>query len=494
MKTTKKSVLPPSIQPRSKLGQTKPTVEDEKLQVAAKDKGATKGQVVVGQSNFDEAGAAEKSARLKALGVVGGATKGGHSKGAEASLVGLEIADDKKPKTGRFKKTVLAVLTGLIIANSVAPAFGQDAIRDHTQPTTQTVMTLDADSLKSPETFSPWETRLGDFNIDVKNDNLSPTVEAKIDNAMDRFSNRLENALSHNGLDLARSAATGSELGFDIFNQTGEATPAQTKAVQRALTDLVGDLPVAAFSDGLAETLTSFFTSKGISGDKLQAATLSDFGDAGGDLAKQLVEDFRDDKPVAFYSLATVLAGGAGAAAYFEGSSVLENIGVKPEFSAKVFKGTKLKLGASWEEKLSNPSFRVGVENRINFQNSTLNLTSEAQAIFSGPDLGSVDLSGWRVSSTLHTDDNRSGIRVWASDNDTTDWGIAEGMQAGTNVWHRTDNFQFSGNATYNFDQDRFNAQISADYRPNENVSFGLFGRHDSAGETQIGIGGRIRF
>ncbi len=447
------------------------------------------------------------NATVAAMNLVGGHAKGSTpmSKAAKASVIGLDTADQKSSVGSKLRKGIMGMMTGVMLATSMTPALAQDAtLGFDLQPQAQSELSIASFGLQNDgglqgfdtgTSVSPWQTRLSfdnTFDVNTSSSDHSPAVQAAIDTAFDRFETRMENVLTPSGLDMARSMA-GHDLGFNALTGEGTATPAQENAVKDALKDLLSDLPVAAFSDGAAQTLTNFFTSRGVSAADLEAATLSDFGDAGGDVAKQMVKDFREDSPVAFYSLATVLAGGAGAAAYFQGSDALESIGLSPEFSTRLFGNTKVSLGTSWDEKFTNPALNLGFENVIDFD-SAYRLTTTGDAYFSGSSFSDIDLDAWRLSSTFHADDNHTGIRVYAQDADTAMHGIAQGFQVGTSAWYRTDDFRISGGADYNAFTDNFSARLSAEYEPNENMSFGLYGTHDSQGDSQISIGGAIRF
>lgn len=450
--------------------------------------------------SFDKTNASTAAMRL----VDGGANKTSSlSKTAQASVAGLDTADGKSPaKSNWFKRGVMAVMTGVMLANA-APAMGQDALNFNLNldtPQGQTEQMFDGatngfsangagglDSL----TLSPWQTRLS-FDAAAADKELSPSVKQAVEQAFDRFEDQVQDALSPGGLDLAERGLTG-DVGFNIHTGEGAMTDAQTDAVKDALRDLFKDLPVAAYSGGAADKLTAFFTAQGVPASELDAATLSDFGSAGGDVAREMVEDFRDKRPVAFYSLASVLAGGAGAAAYFEGSDALEAIGLRPQISKKIFDNTRVKLGASWDEKFTNPSLELSARNVIDFD-SPYRLTTEGRVNYGGESFSDLDIEAWRLSSTFHADDGHMGVRVYAQDAVRPMHGMGEGLQVGTNAWYRSDDFRITGGADYNAFNDTFSARLSAEYEPTENMSFGLHGTHSSNGDSVISVGAAIRF
>jgi hypothetical protein len=65
----------------------------------------------------------------------------------------------------------------------------------------------------------------------------------------------------------------------------------------------------------------------------------------------------------------------------------------------------------------------------------------------------------------------------------------------GGNVNYRpTDNLNLSAGVNHNFQTDRTTATAEAAWKVRENVDFALSASHDSAGDSRIGAGVRIRF
>lgn len=497
-----------AVDPKQTGGEDAGRIQDGKTVSKTGTSTPTKAQIST--TGFPNSGFETTNASASALRLVdGGAKKNASlSKSAQASVAGLDAADGKSPaKSNWFKRGVMGVMAGMMLANATAPVMAQDALTFNlNSPQGQSELVVDSANAFGTNAFganasefglgsttiSPWQTRLAFDAAPSADADLSPAVQQAVDQAFDRFENRIQDALTPGGLDLAKQAG-GGEVGFNLDTRQGDVTEAQADAVKDALQDLFKDLPVAAYSEGMADKLTAFFTARGVPASELDAATLSDFGSAGGDVAKQMVEDFRDDRPVAFYSLASVLAGGAGAAAYFQGSDALESIGLRPEVSTKLFDNTRVKVGASWDEKFSNPSLELSARNVLDFD-SAYSLTTEGRAYFGGESFGDLDLDAWRLSSTFHADDGHMGIRVYAQDADSAMHGIAQGFQVGTNAWYRSDDFRITGGADYNAFTDAFNARLSAEYEPSENVSIGLHGSHSSHGDSVISIGAAIRF
>ncbi|MBI3182730.1 MAG: hypothetical protein HYZ28_11385 [Myxococcales bacterium] len=301
----------------------------------------------------------------------------------------------------------------------------------------------------------------------------SPAVEASIRTALDRYTARLESMFNPDAASLARGATP--------LREGEELTEAQESQAKKATTDFLRELPLAAFSPEVSGWLRASLAERGVTVRNGEAARLADFGKAGEELVKQLAGRLEESSPTAYYSLAAGLAGAAGYAAWSGGSQRLKSLGIKPEVGQSFFDGQlKVKLGADFGPRFEN-------------LRATANVSSSVS-------LGSAG----RLSGTLSADtrDGLSRGRI-SYGLDRPDFSLSAGTNFNRSgfesvdaqaLWRPREDFHLSAGLNHNFQTDRTTATAEASWKVNRDVDFALSASHDSAGESRVGVGLRIRF
>lgn len=274
----------------------------------------------------------------------------------------------------KVKKGFAVALLGLTIVTGVTPAMAETTTNQLPMATSQSLF-LDASQLE--------KTRFGDVNYDklfgsqagsVQSGTIAGTQARSVDEgtkaAFDVFESRLSQLLQRDAGSLAS--------GLRPLESLDSLTPTQQrdlqKNMQRAFTDLVQNVPIGAFSPGVQNTLESLLGALGNNKD-LSTTTLKQFGklggDAAGEVAKDLVKDFKNDHPAAFWSLASAGATAAIAVGYTQGTDALAKLGIKPEVKTRIFGDVKLKVGVEAGKQFSNPVVNVGLDGQHTFQSGT---------------------------------------------------------------------------------------------------------------------------
>jgi len=418
------------------------------------------------------------------------APKGG-SKGKTAALAGADKLKAGSKKPGFFqrtKKATAAALVGLTLLSAtnvaaqevnVPPPQAPTAVEQVVQadggnslsPLNARLMMFENDATRvdTSGTDAQAHFNMGDLNLaELGSGELhpaldqswgSPGVQAQVDEAYINFAARVGHL---------------SEGGSHIHpNGDRSFTDAEKDLMLDALKDLLKDMPVAAFSEGMANNMAEFFDARGVNIDRLDGGTLKDYGRVGGDYAKQLAENWRDDSPVSFYSTATALAGGLAAGAYFEGSDLLRDVGIRPEISTRLFdKSMKLKFKAEWGAEFSD--FRGTLEANQRFQLSdTTNLNVFGNVTFSD------EIESGRLGATLNYN-NGDDLRGHLSGVYNHLPNSVDGDNFTLSGRLQSDNWRVDGNARYDFGSDRFRSSLSAGYETDNGAYLYLQGNYDT--------------
>ncbi|MHB8877112.1 MAG: hypothetical protein ACYC8T_25735 [Myxococcaceae bacterium] len=303
-----------------------------------------------------------------------------------------------------------------------------------------------------------------------------PAVQAKVQQAVDRYQAKVEAILHHDAASLARGEAP--------FRNGDTLTEAQQKDLQSAATDLLQDIPLGALSPAAAASAQSLLGARGAKVD-LQTTSLREVGklagDVAGDLAKDLAKQLKGASPAAYYGLAGAAAVAVGAVAYAKGSAGLEKLGIKPELKTGLFNNhVDVKVKASFGEKFSDLALsgEVGARTTLGDHGSV-----SARAAFDLKGLQSVEANAayarpdFKLSATARYDVPSESLIA----------GVAASYQPRPDL-------NLSASAAYNFRDGSSTAALTATYRPSKNVDFALSGSHDSRGESRVGVGVAIHF
>ena len=354
----------------------------------------------------------------------------------------------------------------------------------------------------------------------------TPAVQERTSQIIDSFTDRIETILHHDAGSLA--------AGHTPVREGDTLTSAQQDQLKDAATDLIKEMPVGALSpDGVAKAKT-FLESRGVDTTNIETKNIKEFGRLAGDLAKELVKDLRTDKPSAFYALATGAAVAIGAVGYAKGSDGLKKLGVKPQFSTKLFNDSiSLKAKATWDRHFENPNAVITAESTRRFNALSLSVGADL-------DIANMDRSTGRLDARVGNDQNYFGAGVTTSANGNTTFRANAGMRVGditqltasgnatfnndfdfetgnvsfstqvgqngrldinttfndeglhtvsSNARYSTNNFSVTGDVTHDFVRDATTTSLSAGYTPTEDLEFGLRGSYDSERGGHVGVG-----
>ncbi|MFT3838002.1 MAG: hypothetical protein QM723_13530 [Myxococcaceae bacterium] len=309
---------------------------------------------------------------------------------------------------------------------------------------------------------------------------VSPGVDpsqyqAQVATALDKFSSSLNDTLH---LD---PSASDLSKGVKPFQNGDSISADQQNKMQNAAVDLLKSVPIGALAPGVAQQVESSLKDAGLPVDGLAGKSLDQMGDIGGKIAKQLAGQLKDKSPAAYYGLAAGAAAAAGYEAWAGGSDGLKKLGIKPEFSKGFFDDQlKVKVGAAWDPHFQNIRGTATLDTNINLNDN------------------------WKLSGSA-TYDSRSGFAganagvTYTSDHLTASGNVSvnsSGLQSvGANMTYTpNDQFKLSAGISHDFTTDRTTANAEADWQVRKNVDFALSGSVDSRGESQVGVGMKIRF
>jgi hypothetical protein len=291
--------------------------------------------------------------------------------------------------------------------------------------------------------------------------------------AVDRFSARVEQTLNHDAMSVAR--------GRTPVREGDPLTAEQQRQLTDASVDLVKQMPLGTLSPQLATGLQAALDAHHLQlkGD-LASTRLGDLGQAGGDIAKDLVQNLRQDSPTAFYSLAAGAAAAIGYEAYAGGTPKLARLGIKPEAGTSLFGNhLELKVGAEWGAHFSQLAATGTLKANVAVGGGTL-----SGSVTGGTRTG---LEGARVQYDRSTEAFNLSGHVTAN---------ARGLETagGSASYRPNEDFSLSVAAERNFQTGRTTAQAEAAWKVDRNVDFALSASHDSAGDSRVGVGVRVGF
>ncbi|MEC7751449.1 MAG: hypothetical protein VX405_08095 [Myxococcota bacterium] len=241
--------------------------------------------------------------------------------------------------------------------------------------------------------------------------------------ALDAYQEKLRKIFNHDAKRMAE--------GYSPVLQGDTLSEDQTKAVQKATTELFQNLPLNSFSPKMADRAKSFLRTRGVENvEDLGDKPLKDLKPYGGELARSMTEQFKNANPGAFYGLAAGLAVGIGYKAYQDGSKFLDELGVKPEFDQRFFDGALVaKTKASWGAKASD----ITLKNELAFSHQLGDNTKGKVALKStvkGDKIAALGVQAFGVESSLeHKVNDDLRVKVSGSTSGET---MTHGVDLGT--------------------------------------------------------------
>jgi hypothetical protein len=260
---------------------------------------------------------------------------------------------------------------------------------------------------------------------------------------------------------------------------------AQQSQVEDALKDLLTQMPVGAFGQHVEGALEGVFAVVGHDAD-LSQVRLKDLGDVGGDAAKAILKQLKQEHRGSYNTMVGVAAAGALAVGYTKGTDALRDLGIKPELSTTIFDAARLKLGLDAGPRFSNPALTVGLSGQTQLDNGTV-LRGALQTRLSGKELGETRLSG---SMSTTSGFNASGeIRFD---------GQFKPIDTRLSATQQFDRWNVGAEARYNFQNDTFSSTLSAgrtfDLYQKNDLDLQIRGSFDNQGHRFVGVGATLRF
>ncbi len=321
--------------------------------------------------------------------------------------------------------------------------------------------------------------------------------QRRLANATSRFSGRLEDILNVDAMSMAQGQTP----------HQGALSDDQKSALTSATADFVADMPLGTLAPQFGDAVRSRLSGMGIQLDNINNMTLNEVGDhvgdrAGdfaGDMAKGWANDLKDNSPGAYYGLLAAGATAVGTTAYLGGSDALKSVGLKPKFKTQLFnrsvtaraeatwdKGfNDFKLGGSLEGRVGNPNQGVGQFS------AGLGYSLDGQA--TGVLRHQLSLGNGRQPRDIDDIVPGASYGYWQTTAQFNQQGL-ERVDTELSLTKPTNGFSLAADAGYNFQTERSQAGVSLRYQPSSNIDFALSGSHDSAGDSQIGLGFRMRF
>lgn len=433
----------------------------------------------------------------------GGARGSSTSKGAEVALRSLDhlATIEREGGSSTLQKGVVAAMLGFALHGAVSPAHADTTAVKAPQGRE---LYLDGHTAGAPD----YAKLLGTTTFHAPAD----TVDARTKAAFDRFEARFTQIIHRDAGSLA--AGLRPLQNGDSFDAT------QQKDLERALGDLVKELPVAAFADDFQSALKT-----ALGGRDLSNARLGDLGKIGGDAAKDLVKKLKQDHPKAYWSIAGTVAAAAVTVGYTQGTDALAKLGIKPEISTQVFKDVKVKLGVEAGPRFSDPRVSVGLEGQHTFDGGSVIKGGVAaqihnKAVVSAEVNGSfASTNGRNVDARVRLDGTGKPFdaRLSASQSFTHDvGGGGNGVLYGQALWSNGTNgtvvqsslslgmgaahgrWTSSVTTGYDFRREAFTASLATgrtyDVVTKNDLDVQFRARLDSKGDALVGFGVAFRF
>jgi len=392
------------------------------------------------------------------------------------SAQALEKAQTVEKEGGGFKKAIVAALIGVTLIGSVAPAHA-DTTAVVAPQTSSLVLQQDStgppgDALAGQQRF---ERFIGGGSQVTDTARIADDVVTRA--AFDTFTARLTQILHRDAGSLAwgqQPVLAGQPL-----------SAAQQGQVEDALKDLITQMPVGAFGQHVEGALEGVFSVVGHDAD-LSRVRLADLGDVGGDAAKAILKQLKQEHRGSYNTLVGVAAAGAVAIGYSKGTDALRDLGIKPELSTKVFDGARLKLGLDAGPRFSNPALSVGLSGQTQLDNGTV-LRGALQTRLAGKELGETRFSG---SMTTTSGFNAAGEIRFDGQFKPIDTHLSASQQF--------DRWNVGAEARYDFKNDTFSSTLSAgrtfDLYQKNDLDLQIRGSFDNQGNRFIGVGATLRF
>ncbi len=311
----------------------------------------------------------------------------------------------------------------------------------------------------------------------VSADDLRATMpnpaRQQLEASLKTYTTRVETTLGHDAMSIAR--------GKTPVREGDTLTAAQQTELQSAATDLIKDLPLGALNPQLAAAVQSKLQAAGLDTRDIATTKLKDLGQIGGDVARDLIKDLKQNSPTAYYSLAGGLAAAAGVVAWTGGSAKLASLGIKPEIKQNFFDNQlEVKLRGDWDPHFKNFNTTATVTGRVDLGDAGRLSGSVTANSSTGFDNARVqyDLNRPNFNLSAYGTANRNGLETIG----------------GSAVYRPNDDLTLSAGVNHNFQTERTTATAEASWKVNRDVDFALSASHDSAGDSRIGAGVRIRF
>ena len=434
-------------------------------------------------------------AALQTTTIAGGSVGAGTNAGSKAALRSLEALQSAPAKDGlaqKARKGVVAALIGLTMMTAVAPtAHAQDVNiapqgtelllgHESTGPPAFTGFSdtfqgqragVDDSTLSNRQTFDRF---LGAVPVAApRAEQLA--VDARSKAAFDAFAGSLAQIMHRDAASLAWGHTP---------TQFGDAlTPQQEEQAQKALTNLLRELPVGAFGPGLENVLEKITGALGSNTD-LATVRLKDVPREAGDALQDILKEMRKEHPGTFWTLASAVAGGALTLGYTEGTDALRDLGIRPEVSTRIFGDVKLRLGVDAGPKFSDPVGTFGLSTSHTFDNG---------AVWQGgvkARMGS-QFEGGEFTTRYTTTTGFSGDGRLRLDADGP-------LDATLSVHQQLDRWSIGANANYTFADDHFTASLAAgrtfDINERNDLNLQFRASTDNHGESQVGFGMTFRW
>ncbi len=298
-------------------------------------------------------------------------------------------------------------------------------------------------------------------------------VQAAMNQAIDRYTTRVQTQLHHDAMSLAR--------GETPFRAGDALTAAQQDELKKASVDFVKDIPIGALSPELAASIQQKLKAAGVEVRDIASTKLGDLGDIGGDIAKDLVKDLKSDHPAAFYGLAAGAAAAAGYVAWSQGSEGLNKLGIKPEIKQNFFDGNlSVKLGGEWQSHFKDFKATATVAGRVDlgdYGRLTGSVTANSATGIDRATVGyDITRPNWNLSANAAF--NSNGLE----------------SVSGRANWQPSDNLRLSAGVDHNFQTNTTSAFGEAAWKVNRDTDFALSARRNSDGSSYVGAGLSIRF
>lgn len=331
-----------------------------------------------------------------------------------AEIASLAVDSLHKPSLWeRGKRAVASALIGLAMLGGMAAPVSADAQNTPSTPAAQATQAVQAtqtpaqtwlqtqiaQTKQSAQSTQSTQSATGQ-NLQIK---MSAAAEQRATTAVQQFDVEMQKILHYD----VESMAQGNMP----FQNGDTLTTSQEQAMQGALKKLLQEMPIGAFSPEIAQALQQFLQDRGLSVTDLDAKTLSEMGDVGKDFAQLLVKNWKNNSPASFYSVAGAAAIAVGAYSYFEGSQVLDKLGIHPEVKKSFFHDAlTVKAKAAWEKKLTNPRFDLTSDAQFTVKKVKIQVNSEAK--IAGPTIGTVRLQTGQLGIRAQTDKTNVGVKA----------------------------------------------------------------------------------